>query len=173
MTEIYNTVCALMCLYQCVRFLSYSDIRCTGVCVCVRVLITIYSCLWLFALSIILHFLTKKTFPPSSSPRTTAAPSSCWGRSLPWTTQSVSRWRCGWVRWTAGCHLRAWSQLSVAEQRHQRQKYKLCQSSCRLVGEVWLSSQTIFQLFSRRLTLPGVKDFRPAIEILSLGRIFS
>lgn len=35
MTEIYNTVCALMCLYQCVRFLSYSDIRCTGVCVCV------------------------------------------------------------------------------------------------------------------------------------------
>lgn len=44
----------------------------------------------------------------------TSAPSSCWGRSRPWTTRSASRWRCGSARWTPGFRRSVWSQLSAA-----------------------------------------------------------
>lgn len=42
-------------------------------------------------------------FPPFMLPFSAAAPSSCWGRSLPWTIRSASRWSCVWVPESPRC----------------------------------------------------------------------
>ena len=69
-----------------------------------------------------------------------ATPSSCWGRSLPWTIRSASRWSCGWAQESPWCRRCASRLREEAEKITFSIQPLLINSSGEVTSQAWTRS---------------------------------